>query len=186
MMGSLFPSILWLTTHTYFRLIFLYFPPLILSLPPSLSLSLQPSCSSFNICISPLFPTLLSILPPSPHVSIRKIRANLERIQCRNTNSMTNLKNKTYGERILFFSNFSDSKYYTTLDMSKGYWQVSLGESIKQYTGFQTDQGLYQFLVLHFGLTNAPAAFNKLMRILLQDMPGVHQFLDDLFLCTES
>ncbi|XP_066968292.1 uncharacterized protein [Macrobrachium rosenbergii] len=58
------------------------------------------------------------------------------------------------------------------MDLSRGYWQIPLDEDSKQYTAFQTDLGLYQFKVLPFGLVNAPATFNKMMRSLFAGLDG--------------
>lgn len=49
------------------------------------------------------------------------------------------------------------AKYITTLDLCKGYWQVPLEESSRQYTAFQTPVGLFQFTVMPFELHGAPA-----------------------------
>ncbi|XP_076053628.1 uncharacterized protein LOC143032638 [Oratosquilla oratoria] len=46
--------------------------------------------------------------------------------------------------------------------------------------------GLYQFTVLPFGLTNAPAVFNRTMRDVLHDVPGTEVFVDDVLVHTES
>ena len=59
------------------------------------------------------------------------------------------------------------SKYFTTLDLSSGYWQVKLApESIKK-TAFVSHTGLFEFVVMPFGLCNAPSTFMQLMEAVL-------------------
>ncbi|CAM4711012.1 unnamed protein product [Lepidochelys kempii] len=55
------------------------------------------------------------------------------------------------------------SQFISTLDLTKGYWQVPLDESAKERSAFITHVGLYEFNVLPFGLQKAPATFQKLV-----------------------
>jgi len=53
--------------------------------------------------------------------------------------------------------------YFTTLDLAEGYWQVGIEEYDKEKTAFSTTKSHYEFNVMPFGFTNAPATFQCLM-----------------------
>ena len=79
------------------------------------------------------------------------------------------------------------AKYFTSLDLKSGYWQVLMDEADKEKTAFACHRGLFEFNVMPFGLSNAPAIFQELMAIVLQ---GLSQFatayLDDILIFSET
>ena len=62
-------------------------------------------------------------------------------------------------------------KWFNTLDLLSGYWQVEVTDDDKEKTAFATHDGLFQFNVLPFGLCNGPATFQRLMDLVLA---GLH------------
>ena len=61
------------------------------------------------------------------------------------------------------FNTLSGAVYFSSLDLSSGYYQVPMNERDAEKTAFSTKKGHYQFLKMPFGLTGAPATFQNLM-----------------------
>ncbi|KAK7915896.1 hypothetical protein WMY93_011657 [Mugilogobius chulae] len=77
--------------------------------------------------------------------------------------------------------------YITTLDLSRGYWQLALAPEARELTAFKTPFGLFQFRVMPFGLQGAPATFQRLMDHVLRDVSQFSAaYLDDVVIYSRS
>ncbi|CAM5130591.1 unnamed protein product [Natator depressus] len=79
------------------------------------------------------------------------------------------------------------AQFMSTLDLTKGYWQVPLDESTRERSAFTTQVGLYEFNVFPFGLRNAPATFQKLVDSLLVGLgKSAVTYLNDVAIFSDS
>eukprot|EP00731_Ephydatia_muelleri_P007554 Em0003g1802a len=73
------------------------------------------------------------------------------------------------------------ARFVTTVDLTKGYWQVPIAEEDKPKTAFTTPFGLFQFTVMPFGLQGAPSTFQRMMDTLIRGMEGyASAYIDDV------
>lgn len=70
--------------------------------------------------------------------------------------------------------------YVTKLDLLKGYWQVPLTRCASEISAFVTPDSFLQYTVMPFGMCNAHATFQRLVNIVLADVPNCTAYLDDL------
>ena len=78
------------------------------------------------------------------------------------------------------FAKLAGGKLFTKLDLSQAYQQICLEEESKKFVVINTHKGLFQFNRLPFGISSAPAIFQRTMESLLQGIPFVVVYLDDI------
>lgn len=70
--------------------------------------------------------------------------------------------------------------FFSKLDLLQAYLQVWLNEKLTPYIMINTRQGLYRHTRLPFGVASAPVLFRKMMDTVLQGIPGVISYIDDI------
>ncbi|EYC34973.1 hypothetical protein Y032_1220g3764 [Ancylostoma ceylanicum] len=79
-------------------------------------------------------------------------------------------------------------RFFSTLDLCSGYWQIPLSADAREKSAFTTTEGLFQFRVTPFGLSTSPPVFQRLMDSVLHDLLGADVFcyIDDIIICTDT
>ena len=80
------------------------------------------------------------------------------------------------------FDSIGQSKWFTTMDLLSGFWQVMIKPEHRHKTAVITARGLYEYVVMAFGLCNAPATFQRLMDavVLPEYREFIQTYIDDV------
>ena len=118
----------------------------------------------------------------SPIVVVKKKDGNIRMcVDFRRLNSVTPADAYPMPRADELIDRIGKAKYITTLDLSKGYWQVPMKEEDKVKTAFTTPSGLFQFTVMPFGLSGAPATFQRMMDRLIRGLENsTGAYIDDI------
>src|ERR1044072_6510534 len=86
------------------------------------------------------------------------------------------------------FDYFAEAKWFTTLDLTRGYWQIAMHPDSITYTSFIIPFGQYEFLVMPFGLKQVPRWFqllmNDVLRLVIAKTAVV--YLDDIIIYSKG
>ncbi|EYC39508.1 hypothetical protein Y032_0653g1175 [Ancylostoma ceylanicum] len=127
----------------------------------------------------------------SPVVLVRKKDGTLRLcVDYRELNKVTKHDSYPLPSIDVILQSLGGKRYFSTMDMMSGYWQIKLSEEAKQKSAFTTSEGLFEFQVLPFGLTTSPAEFQRMMDVVLEGSgvkdKEVFVYIDDILIATES
>ena len=80
------------------------------------------------------------------------------------------------------FDKLEGSRFFSKLDIASAYWKIPIAPEDIEKTAFHTPHGLYEMLVMTFGLCNAPATFQRVMDHALYRSPHVESYVDDILI----
>ena len=86
------------------------------------------------------------------------------------------------------FADLSGARYFSKLDLTKGYWAIQIAKEDRCKTAFSTSLGTFQWMYMPFGLKTAGSIFNRMMRKLLGPLnrKDVHHFMDDILIASAT
>ena len=84
------------------------------------------------------------------------------------------------------FQKLGQCQFFSTIDLSKGYWQIPVANEDIYKTAFVTGDGCYEFLRMPFSMKNSGATLVCGMRKFLHGLDHVESYIDDLIVYTEG
>jgi hypothetical protein len=110
------------------------------------------------------------------------------RVQINSLVKFLSSKPRTHDNWCQKWDTLAGAKWFSTLNLKSRYWQVDVHPDDKEKTAFSMGQGLWKFIIIPFGLCNAPATFERLMETVLRGLTydSCLVYLDDVIVkgCT--
>ena len=84
------------------------------------------------------------------------------------------------------YAKLKGAKVFSTIDLRSGYYHIALGKDSRAKTAFVMPFGKYEFLMVPFGLAQAPAYFQLLMNQVLEGLNFAMTYLDDIIIFSNN
>ncbi|XP_042300045.1 uncharacterized protein LOC121917995, partial [Sceloporus undulatus] len=121
------------------------------------------------------------VMVPKPDGSIRFC------IDFRQVNKVSKFDAYPMPGAINLLERLGQARFLSSLDLTKGYWQIELRPEDREKTAFATPKGLFQFTRMPFGLHGAAATFQRLMDRVLQGLEFcAAAYIDDIIIFSDS
>ena len=123
----------------------------------------------------------------SPIVMVKKKDgSNKVCIDFRKLNKITEVDPEPMTTAEDLFRRLSGKKYLSKIDLTKGYWQIPVAPEDVHKTAFVTPDGQYEFTRMLFGMVNSGVTLVRGLRKILDGMPGVGSYIDDIVIHSDS
>ena len=122
----------------------------------------------------------------SPVVVVKEDGSNRICIDFRRLNKITVTDPQPVPSPAESFLGMSEDKYFSKLDLTKGYHQIRVRPSDVHKTAFKTMGQHYEFLRMPFGMVNSGMTMTRAVRRLLEGMDNVVDYIDDLLVHTKT
>ncbi len=80
------------------------------------------------------------------------------------------------------FSRVRGHRFFAKIDLTSGFWNLRMDPESTDLCTFATPWGRYKWLRLPFGVSPAPEVFHRIIAELIQDLPGVVHYIDDILI----
>ena len=123
-----------------------------------------------------------SSLPHALPVVVVKKKENTNRVcvDYRKLHKLTVFDPESMPTAEHFFQKLNSDKYFTRIDLSKGYWQISIPMEDIPKIAFVTPDGSYEFLKMPFVMINSATTLKRAMKKLLQGLDNVNFYWHDI------
>ena len=123
----------------------------------------------------------------SPIVMVKKKDgSNRVCVDFRKLNKITEVDPEPMTTAEDLFRRLSGKKFLSKIDLTKGYWQIPVAPEDVHKTAFVTPDGQYEFTRMLFRMVNSGATLVRGLRKILEGMPGVGSYIDDIVIYSDS
>jgi len=91
-------------------------------------------------------------------------------INCKNLNDNIVFDGYYIPNKIVLFNRIQGASWFSKMNCKSGYWQIKMDEESIPLTAFSAPQGHYKWIVLPFGLKNAPQIFQRRIDNIFKDL----------------
>ena len=102
-------------------------------------------------------------------------------------NQFTKIDNYFLPNEKVLINLLKNKKKNSKFDCKSGFWQIKMKETSIKYTGFSTAQGFYEWIVMPFGLKNAPRIFQRRIDDVFKHLNSfLIVYVDDILISSDT